>query len=74
MLRWMAGITRADSIRSERIQEWFCIARIVDKIRESRLDGVTTFVAPTKSTLARIEIPIKCELPIVRTPQLMQLQ
>ncbi|KIH52583.1 hypothetical protein ANCDUO_17314 [Ancylostoma duodenale] len=37
MLRWMAGITRVDRIRNEKIRERFGIATIADKLRETQL-------------------------------------
>ncbi|EYC44290.1 hypothetical protein Y032_0466g1977 [Ancylostoma ceylanicum] len=37
MLRWTAGVTRADRIRNEKISEQFGIAPIADKLRETRL-------------------------------------
>ncbi|KIH61812.1 hypothetical protein ANCDUO_07909 [Ancylostoma duodenale] len=36
MLRWMAGVTRVDRIRNEKIRERFGIATIADKLRETR--------------------------------------
>ncbi|EYB85538.1 hypothetical protein Y032_0296g1688 [Ancylostoma ceylanicum] len=37
MLRWTAGVTRADRIRIEKMRERFGIAPIADKLRETRL-------------------------------------
>ncbi|EYC30279.1 hypothetical protein Y032_0005g2554 [Ancylostoma ceylanicum] len=37
MLRWTAGVTRADRIRNEKIRERFGIAPIADKHRKTRL-------------------------------------
>ncbi|EYC09116.1 hypothetical protein Y032_0062g3367 [Ancylostoma ceylanicum] len=53
MPRWMAGITRVDRIRYEKICEPFGIAPIADKLRETRLDGTATFCAPTKTPSAK---------------------
>ncbi|VDO68885.1 unnamed protein product [Heligmosomoides polygyrus] len=37
MLRWMAGVTRMDRIRSDVIRQKFGVAPIADKMREARL-------------------------------------
>ncbi|KIH60668.1 hypothetical protein ANCDUO_09070 [Ancylostoma duodenale] len=46
MLRWMAGITRVDRIRNEKIRERFGIATIADKLRETRLRWKVSEEAP----------------------------
>ncbi|KIH46207.1 hypothetical protein ANCDUO_23743 [Ancylostoma duodenale] len=37
MLRWMAGVTRVDRIRNEKIRQRFGIATIADKLRKTLL-------------------------------------
>ncbi|VDO19538.1 unnamed protein product [Heligmosomoides polygyrus] len=37
MLRWTAGVTRLDRVRSETMRQWFGVASIADKLHEARL-------------------------------------
>ncbi|PIO77632.1 hypothetical protein TELCIR_00210 [Teladorsagia circumcincta] len=45
MLRWTAGVTRADHIRNDVIRERFSVAPIVDKMVKPVFDGMVMFFA-----------------------------
>ncbi|KIH47199.1 hypothetical protein ANCDUO_22744 [Ancylostoma duodenale] len=53
MLRWMAGITRVDCIRNEKIRERFGIATIADKLRETRLRWCDHVLRANKDSVYR---------------------
>ncbi|EYC05843.1 hypothetical protein Y032_0080g1396 [Ancylostoma ceylanicum] len=61
MLRWMAGIRRADRIRNEKTRERFGIAPIADKLRETRLRWYRHVLRANEDTICKVGLDL--ELP-----------
>ncbi|EYB93977.1 hypothetical protein Y032_0177g613 [Ancylostoma ceylanicum] len=63
ILRWIAGITRADRICNEKIRERFGFAPIADKLREARLRWYCYFMRANNDTVCEgsinLEVPGK---------------
>ncbi|EYC43524.1 hypothetical protein Y032_0491g2404 [Ancylostoma ceylanicum] len=59
MLRWTAGVTRADRIRNEKIRERFGIALIADKIRETRLRWYGHVLRANEDTICKVGLDLE---------------
>ncbi|KAL6728321.1 hypothetical protein Aduo_010102 [Ancylostoma duodenale] len=59
MLRWMAGVTRVDRIRNEKIREWFGIATIADELRETPLRWYGHVLRANKETVCRVGLDLE---------------
>ncbi|EYB87852.1 hypothetical protein Y032_0256g368 [Ancylostoma ceylanicum] len=59
MLRWTAGVTRADRIRNEKISERFGIAPIADKLRETRLRWYGHVLRANEDTICKVGLDLE---------------
>ncbi|EYB96023.1 hypothetical protein Y032_0154g2995 [Ancylostoma ceylanicum] len=59
MLRWTAGVTRADRIRNEKIRERFGIAPIADKLRETRLRWYVHVLRSNEDTICKVDLDLE---------------
>ncbi|EYB91787.1 hypothetical protein Y032_0202g1790 [Ancylostoma ceylanicum] len=59
MLRWTAGVTRADRIRNKKIRERFGIAPIADKLRETRLRWYGHVLRANKDTICKVGLNLE---------------
>ncbi|EYC38679.1 hypothetical protein Y032_0702g1660 [Ancylostoma ceylanicum] len=56
MLRWTAGITRADRICNEKVRERFGIARLPTNFSKLAGTGTVTFCVPTDTASAKLAL------------------
>ncbi|EYC37585.1 hypothetical protein Y032_0778g2286 [Ancylostoma ceylanicum] len=59
MLRWTAGITRADRIRNEKIRERFGIAQNADKLCETCLRWYGHVVRARENTICKVGLDLE---------------
>ncbi|EYC26160.1 hypothetical protein Y032_0011g1591 [Ancylostoma ceylanicum] len=59
MLRWTAGITRADRTRNENIRERFGIIPIADKLRETRLSWYGHVLHANEDTICKVGLDLE---------------
>ncbi|EYC36135.1 hypothetical protein Y032_0930g3094 [Ancylostoma ceylanicum] len=59
ILRWTAGVTRADRIRNENIRERFGIAPIADKLRETRLRWYGHVLRANEDTVCKVGLDLQ---------------
>ncbi|EYC01521.1 hypothetical protein Y032_0106g3740 [Ancylostoma ceylanicum] len=59
MLRWTAGITRADRIRNEKIRERFGIAPIADKLPETQLRWYRHVLRANEDTICKVGLDLE---------------
>ncbi|EYB86391.1 hypothetical protein Y032_0279g1180 [Ancylostoma ceylanicum] len=59
MLRWTAGVTRADRIRDEKTRERFGIVPIADKLRETRLRWYGHVLRANEDTACKVGLDLE---------------
>ncbi|KIH46573.1 hypothetical protein ANCDUO_23373 [Ancylostoma duodenale] len=59
MLRWIAGVIRANSIRNEKIRGHFGIAPTADKLRETRLRWYEHVLLASEDSVCQVGLDLE---------------